>query len=139
MTDTQFVPLAVLALELHQPIDNLARRLAGDVVVDPVTGLRAVPATFCRTYLAKVHDEARRIHQDALRMQAERAANDPALLQRARVRAIQAAQAVPPPDGVSAFEVMLANDPENALNRAGRHMDEMLRGGGTYHPINRKD
>lgn len=133
MTDEQrFVPLVLLALELHCDVDRLVRRFAGDIVIDPVSGLRAIPAPICREHLAAVHAQARQIHQDALRVAAERAAAPNPLRERVRAR-MAAAQAVP--DGVSAFEMMIARDPDNPLARAGRNMDDMLRGDVTYHKI----
>ena len=49
---------------------------------------------------------------------------------RERVRALRAQQQ-PADDDVPALAQMLQSDPDNALARAGRHMDEMLAAGKT--------
>ena len=127
------VPLVVLALELRTDVDILVRRFAGDILVDGA-GLRAVPASRCREYLAKVYAEARQIHQDALRVATERqAAGNPL---RDRVKAIQARQAQlgEATDG-AALGRMMAADLDARLDRAARDRAELAAGATVYHKL----
>ena len=136
MTDNQLVPLVTLALELRCDPDTLARRFAGDILVD-AAGLRAVPASRCREYLAKVHNEARESHRAALRVAAERqAAGNPL---RDRVKAIQARQAQlgDPIDDAAFARMMEADGSRDAeLDRAARDRAELMgQVQPTYHKI----
>src|SRR5262245_19144427 len=89
MTDAPLVPLVTLAAELRCDVEVLARRFAGDILVDGA-GLRCIPEARSRMYLAKVHAEAREIHRQALQLAAERAARGNPM--RERIRRIQARQ-----------------------------------------------
>ena len=71
--DGQLVPLTLLALELHCPVETLTKRFEGSVVLD-AAGLRAITAERSRMYLGAIRAESEEIHRRALRRAAGAAA-----------------------------------------------------------------
>jgi hypothetical protein len=130
------VPLALVGAELGTDADQLARRLDGAVSIDPATGIRVISAAHGRRLIDdhRAKAEARLARREKER--AEAAANDTSEAVRQHVKALKAAQRDFVDPDASAFAVMMANDPDNRLNRAGRFMDEFLSGTDHYHAIN---
>jgi hypothetical protein len=139
MTDNQLVPLVTLAAELRCDVDALVRRFAGDILIDGA-GLRAIEASRCREYLAKVHNEAREIHRPALALAAERAAQGNPLRERVkRIQARQAALGEPLEGGALATMMAADGSRDRELDRAAAERHEMLTGQSTYHPLRQED
>jgi hypothetical protein len=129
------VPLVTIAAELRCNVDVLVRRFAGDILIDEA-GLRCIPASVSREYLAKVHAEAREVHRQALRMAAERAAQGNPL--RERVRRIQARQDQlgDPIDGAALARMMESDGARDAeLDRAAATRHELMTGTTVYHKL----
>jgi hypothetical protein len=133
MTDT--VPVAVVSIETGIDIAVLAARLGDAVHVDQA-GLRVITSEQAKTFL-DAHHAARGAAREQAQRQAERLAVPN--VARARVRALTAAQAAADPGSMSAYAAMIATDADNPLERAGRHMDEMLSGAMQVHKVQRED
>jgi hypothetical protein len=108
--ELELVPLALLAGELGEPIDELARRLGDDVVRDDL-GLRAVPGDVATSAIV-ARDELVAEH----RRTAERnEATTAAIADQHR----SASGGVPAIEGLSAFETMMTNADDKEL-KSGR-------------------
>lgn len=131
------IPLAVLAAELSEDVNSLARRLGSSVHLDSI-GLRFVTRSDAAACIAA----RREAERDAL-VRASRVTNaDPARAHRERVRAIQRSQrdAALSLDGLSLSDAAHANITAEhhaaRLSRSGEALDEMMRADAMqYHPI----
>jgi hypothetical protein len=125
------VPLTVLAAELSVPVDNLAARLAAEVVRELASGIRVVPAPVAR---ALIDEQADRRARAAQRAEEQRRAKPPNPVQQ-RVRTLKRRAEELHRSGdstMSAFEMMAAADTQAHLDGApSRRMDGWLRGEST--------
>ncbi len=126
---TETIPLVTVAAELGIDVDQLAARCDGAILTDPDTGLRTITAATCKTLI-----DERAAQQAAQAAQAEQhrarlaAMGNPT---HQRVAALQARTAEMRAAGLwdaslSAHDVMLGDDAESSLARAGRKRDALF-------------
>ena len=136
MSDTM-IPLTVLAAELSEDVNSLARRLGSSVHLDSI-GLRFVS----RADAAACITARREADRDALARASRVTGSDPARADRERIRAIQRSQrdTALQLDGLSmsdaAHASITADHHAARLSRSGDALDEMMRADAMqYHPI----
>ena len=134
------IPLAVLAAELSEDVNMLARRLGSSVHLDNI-GLRFVT----RADAAQLIAERREAERDTLARVTAIADSGSAHADRERVRAIRRAQERSglQLDGLSlsdaAHASITAEHHAARLSRAGETLDEMMRPDAMqYHPIEKE-
>lgn len=135
LNDLDLIPIATIALEIGTTVDELAR-LADDVTIDAVSGLRSVTAEQSRRLLT-AHRDAVRADADRARAQREAAARQPNPL-RARIRALRRQQEWFDGVDLPAAGRMMAGTYEGRLDNAGARLDEMMTSGAdtlTYHSL----
>lgn len=130
----QLIPLAVLAAEIGQPVEQLAEHLGEAVHTDSASGVRMVPAHIC-CQLITAHTKALQAQAQAQAAQAETQAaqqEQQAAQYAAEARARQAREQrqrelLAESPELSAVELMLAMDRDPAANTpAGRMFDELF-------------
>ena len=68
LNEAELVPLALIALEVDEPIGLVADRLGEAVQLDDV-GMRAVPVEVARRFLTERAEQTARMEEQALRLQ----------------------------------------------------------------------
>jgi hypothetical protein len=128
------MPIVTLAAALGLSVDLVARQNAGHII--KVGGIDCVSVERSEAYVAehRRHCEAER-HRQAEEWAAKKAQPFPL---RERVRRLAQRPSPADPD-VPALAMMMANDPDNALERSSRAKSEMIRGDATYHRVRQED
>jgi hypothetical protein len=93
----ELVPLALLALEVDEPIEVVADRLGDQVKLDDI-GMRTVPSSAAREFLADRAEQTRRMEAQARRLQEAHVPSPVAV-------------GVPALENGSAMESLMAHDP----------------------------
>jgi hypothetical protein len=115
LDENELVPLVLIALEVDEPVDLIADRLADHVRPDDV-GMRAVPAAAAREFLAGRAEQAARMEDQFRRLQE---AHEPSPV----------ARGVPAQEGSTPLESLMANDADFVTPRdefAGRERPNFI-------------
>jgi hypothetical protein len=122
--DFDLVPVALLSIEVGEPIEEVLHRLGEAVQLDDV-GMRAVPADVARQFFAELADQAARQQEQSRRLQKMAADTSPVI------------RGIPRPatadSQMSAFEVMRGvdadaerTDPSRRLSPTEEFLGEVL-------------
>lgn len=116
----RLVALSVLALELETTADELAGRLAGDLVIADELGRRAVPATTARSM---IEAEAQRRYNNAEAARKQQAALEQNIRELNARRPVPRGVKINAPDGMLPVQALVAADGKPKYD------------GGVYRPV----
>lgn len=146
-----WVPLSSLAVEgfgasriddtIEARTRRLARQLAAEVLLDDI-GRACVPRAVAREMFAERAERDQRQREQKTRLSEELKAQQDH--RQAQLKALQDRQARMPDLGdlplhQAALASMTADDYNARVEKHSSHMDDMMRGGLTYHDINEKE